>query len=81
MNSMEHPEVPTSPERNRPRTAPIIWGALFLAFCAWVAQRTFFPDALSPQLWLTAVAIGLGVLLLGVGVAVALRDRRKGPSL
>ena len=65
-----------TPERTRPRTGPIVWGALFLAFCAWITQRAFFPEAIAPELWLTAIAIGLGVLLLGVGIAVGVRDRR-----
>jgi len=64
------------PERARPRTGPIVWGTLFLAFCAWITQRAFFPEAIAPELWLTSIAIGLGVLLLGVGIAVGVRDRR-----
>lgn len=70
------PDPEASRPRSRLRTGPIVWGALFLAFCGWVTQRTFFPDAVTPELWLTGVAIGLGVLLLAVGIAVGLRDRR-----
>ena len=68
--------VAARPDRTRPRTGPIVWGTLFLAFCAWITQRAFFPEAIAPELWLTAIAIGLGVLLLGVGIAVGVRDRR-----
>lgn len=63
----------TSENRHRPRSGPIVWGGLLLAFCAWIAGRTFAPDHFDTQLWLIAVAIGLGVLLLGVGVFIALR--------
>lgn len=69
-----------TPERPRLRTGPIVWGALFLAFCAWIAQRAFFPEAIAPELWITFTAISLGVILLGVGIAVGVRDRRnQGP--
>lgn len=75
----DHPH-PIAPDRPRLRTGPIVWGALFLTFCAWIAQRAFFPDAIAPELWITFTAIGLGVILLGVGIAVGLRDRRnQGP--
>lgn len=70
------PAVAAAPARTSPRTGPIVWGTLFLAFCAWITQRAFFPEAIAPELWLTAIAIGLGVLLLGVGIAVGIKDRR-----
>lgn len=67
----------TPPESRAPRhlTSPIVWGAFFLAFCAWITQRTFFPDAVTSTMWVTFTAIGLGVLLLGIGIMVALRGR------
>lgn len=64
---------PEIQKNSRPRTGPIIWGALLLAFCAWVGQRTLFPDTVAPEMWITAVVLGLGLLLLTVGVMVALR--------
>lgn len=63
-------------ERARPRTGPIVWGVLFLIFCAWVTQRTFFPSTLTPQLWLIFAAIASGVVLLGVGLIIGIRGRR-----
>jgi len=64
-------------QRFRPRIGPVVWGAVFLTFCVWVAQRSFFPDTLAPEMWLTFAAIGLGLLLLVLGVLVAVRDRRR----
>lgn len=59
---------------SRLHISPIISGVIFLAFCAWITQRTFFPDALSPAIWLTSVAIGVGVLLLGAGIVALVRN-------
>jgi hypothetical protein len=53
------------PARTGPRTGPIVWGALILAFCG-----------LDTAWWITATVIGLGVLLLVVGGAILLRGRR-----
>jgi|GEM_PF-3222586 len=71
--------VTDAPRRVRPRTGPIVWGALFLTFCVWVAQRSFFPEIIAPEMWLTFTAIGLGILLLAVGIIVGLGDRRRQP--
>lgn len=59
-----------------PRTGPIVWGALILAFCGYAAQRAFGGGELDTAAWITATVIGLGVLLLGVGTAVIIRNRR-----
>lgn len=69
----EQPPRPAKPAG--PRTCPIIWGALILAFCGYIAQRTFGGTGLDGSWWLIASVIGLGVLLLGVGLTVILRGR------
>lgn len=71
------PEGMRSPVRQqpRPRTGPIVWGALILAFCGYVAQRTIDPAQADTTVWITATVIGLGLLLLGVGTAVLFRNR------
>ncbi len=63
------------PTRTGPRTGPIVWGALILAFCGYAAQRAFGTGGMDTAWWITATVIGLGVLLLAVGVAVAVRNR------
>lgn len=84
--------VPASPASQKraaqtmkagPRTGPIVWGALILAFCGYAAQRAFGDGELDTAAWITATVIGLGVLLLGVGTAVIIRNRRnaRGPSV
>lgn len=73
------PGPAASPQRRKsmPRTGPIVWGALILAFCGYVAQRTFGGGgSLDTAAWITATVIGLGVLLLGVGTAVLIRNSR-----
>lgn len=64
-------------ERPRPRTGPIVWGALILAFCVYIAQRTVSPGAVDTAAWVVATVIGLGLLLLGVAVAVLVRGGRR----
>ena len=68
--------APAPAYRTGPRTGPIIWGALILAFCAYVGQRAFGSGSLDAITWITITTIGLGVLLLIVGVTVVLRGRR-----
>lgn len=68
---------PTGRQQARPRTGPIVWGALILAFCGYVAQRTLYPGQPDATTWITATVIGLGLLLLGVGTAVLIRNRRR----
>ncbi len=75
--SDETQRVTSAPRRVRPRTGTIVWGALFFIFCIWVAQRSFFPETIAPEMWLTFTAIGLGILLLAVGIIVGLGDRRR----
>ncbi|NLA65696.1 MAG: hypothetical protein GX862_07190 [Leucobacter sp.] len=62
--------------QRRPRTGPIVWGALILVFCAFVTQRTLAPGTVNATTWIIASMIGLGALLLIVGVAVIFRSRR-----
>lgn len=64
-----------SSAKPRPRTGPIVWGALFLVFCAFVVQRELAPGAVDAAVWIAVTVIGLGVLLLAVGIAVVLRGR------
>ncbi|WP_336659074.1 hypothetical protein [Leucobacter sp. USHLN153] len=72
-------ETSGGPERELarpgPRTGPIVWGALILVFCAYVAQQVFGTDGLDAAGWITLAAIGVGALLLAVGVAVLVRNR------
>src|SRR5690606_346219 len=53
-----------------PRTGPIVWGALVLAFCGYIAQRVFGSGAADTAWWIAATVVGLGVILLIVGIAV-----------
>lgn len=62
--------------RTGPRTGPIIWGALILAFCAYVGQKAFGTGSLDAITWITITTIGLGTLLLLVGITVVVRGRR-----
>ena len=57
-----------------PRSGPIVWGALILVFCAYVAQLTL-GGGVDTTAWLIGTVIGLGVLLLVVGGAVLFRNR------
>ena len=74
-----HPQgtIPVAQTRSRrPRTGPIVWGAIFLACCAYIAQLQIAPNSINAVNWLIAGTIGLGLLLLGVGIAVVVRGRR-----
>jgi len=68
--------APAAPTRSGPRTAPIIWGVLILAFCAYILQRTLAPGTISGAAWITGTLFGLGALLLGVGIAIVIRNSR-----
>ncbi|PRI10561.1 hypothetical protein [Leucobacter massiliensis] len=70
------PAETQAPVSRGPRTSPIVWGALILAFCGYAAQRAFGGGELDTAWWITATVIGLGLLLLAVGGAVLLRNRR-----
>ncbi|GAA2822811.1 hypothetical protein FB468_1663 [Leucobacter komagatae] len=70
--------APAAQKRPRPRTSPIVWGALILVFCAYVAVRAA-GGSIDVTAWLITTILGLGALLLVVGVAVLVRssgDRR-----
>ncbi|GAB2565867.1 hypothetical protein [Leucobacter ruminantium] len=67
---------PSPNRRPRPRTGPIVWGALILAFCGYIAQRVFGTAELDAGWWIAATTIALGALLLLVGAAVVVRGRR-----
>ncbi|WP_017793145.1 hypothetical protein [Leucobacter salsicius] len=60
-----------------PRTGPIIWGVIILAFCGYIAQRLFGGAGADGSWWIIATVIGLGVLLLGIGLTVVLRNHRR----
>ena len=84
--AQQHPEPELAPhvvgeshlhmEKPRPRTGPIVWGALFLVFCAYVVQRELAPGAVDTAVWIAITVIGLGVLLLAVGIAVVIRGAK-----
>ena len=77
-----NPATPATPvpqgrvERLRPRTGPIVWGALVLAFCAYIAARSL-GGAVDATTWIITTIIGLGALLLCVGIAVLVRGSRE----
>lgn len=73
-----HPAQPSpAPTRPLPRTGPIVWGALILVFCGYVAQRSFGSGPLDGDAWVIATMLGLGAILLAVGTAVIVRNRRR----
>lgn len=74
--SRHHGDRSRSLQSPGPRTGPIVWGALILVFCGYIAQQVFGLGGIDPTVWITATIIGLGVLLLGVGIAVLVRNRR-----
>jgi hypothetical protein len=63
--------------RLRPRTGPIVWGCLILAFCAYIVQRVYAPDTVDTAFWITGTVFGLGAVLLGVGIAILARNARR----
>ena len=67
--------ISTAPGKPRPRTSPIVFGALILVFCAYVAVRAA-GGSIDPIAWLITTILGLGALLLLVGVAVLVRGSR-----
>ena len=72
-------DTPDGPREVRsdsgPRTGPIVWGALILAFCAYVVQRTVSPTSIDTTGWVAITVIGLGALFLIVGIVVMVRNR------
>lgn len=69
------PAAQQGPQKARPRTSPIVWGALILVFCAYVSVQAL-GGSVDPTAWLITTMLGLGLLLLGVGVAVLVRGSR-----
>ncbi|WP_449277680.1 hypothetical protein [Leucobacter sp. GX24907] len=67
---------PTETRRSVPRTGPIIWGVLILAFCAYVTQRSLAPDTVDTTVWATGTLLGLGAVLLLVGLGLLFRRNR-----
>ena len=67
----------SSNERPRPRTSPIIWGAIVLAFCAFSASQLLAPGAIDGTAFVIATIIALGVLLLVVSIVVIARNARR----
>lgn len=71
------PTPPAGDERGRPRTGPIVWGAIVLAFCLYVAAQALAPGSIDGTTFVIASVIGLGLLLLVVGAVVLGRGRRR----
>ena len=69
-------QTAAAPDARRPRTGPIVWGALILVFCAYVFQQAVAPGSVNAMTWAIFAVIGLGLLLLIVGVTVIIRSRR-----
>ena len=68
-----------APRGPRPvRSGPIVWGAIVLVACAFVAQQVLAPGTLDATAWVTALVLGLGVLLLVAGVAAVVKQSRRG---
>lgn len=63
-------------QKTRPRTGPIVWGCLILAFCAYIAVSTVSPGTVDTTNWIIATVLCLGVLLLAIGTAVVVRGAR-----
>ena len=61
----------------RPRTGPIVWGVLVLAFCAFTSFQTIAPNRVDGTTFVIAAMIGIGLLLLAVGTAVVVRSARQ----
>ena len=67
----------SSNERPRPRTSPIVWGAIVLAFCAFSAAQLIAPGALDGSAFVIATIIALGVLMLVVSIVVIARNAHR----
>jgi hypothetical protein len=68
---------PAGAQQARPRTGPIVWGAIVLAICVYMATQTLAPGSIDSMTFVIASVIGLGVLLLAVGAAVLARNSRQ----
>ena len=80
----EHHTQPTPPQaaQGRPRTWPIVWGVLVLAFCAYTTVQLVAPGSVDSTTFAIATVIGIGLLLLVVGAAILARTqfRNRGTS-
>lgn len=66
----------TDPRTLRPKTGPIVWGVLVLAFCVYTAFQAVAPGSVNGTTFVIAVTITLGVLLLAIGAAVIVRSSK-----
>lgn len=60
----------------RPKTGPIVWGVLVLAFCVFTMFQAIAPGVLDGTVFLIAAVISLGLLLLAISAAVIVRSAR-----
>lgn len=77
----EHRSTPQDPlpaetQVSRPRTGPIVWGVIVLAFCAYTAVQMLAPGSVDGTGFLIIATITLGLILLAVGAAVIARNAR-----
>ena len=66
----------TAPDRlprRRPLFATIFWGALMLAFAAFIAARELVPGGFDLVTWLLTAVVGIGLLLVIAGIIAASR--------
>lgn len=78
----EHPvtqtaDRPVDPRDLRPRSGPIVWGVIVLAFCVYTAFQAISPGSIDGTTFVIAATIALGLLLLAVGAAVIVRSSRR----
>lgn len=64
-------DTPVSEARRRPRFGTIVWGAVLLAFAAFMLLSTAFPEAHNATVWLLGAVIGLGLILVVAGIVAA----------
>lgn len=69
-------ESKPDPRNLRPKTGPIVWGVLVLAFCVYTASQTVAPGSVNGTTFVIAATITLGVLLLAIGAAVIVRSSK-----
>lgn len=73
--SASHP-APQRAGHSRPRTGPIVWGAIVLLICVYAALQLVAPGGIDTTTFVIFSTIGLGLLLLIVGGAVVVRNTR-----
>lgn len=59
--------------RRRPRFAPIVWGAMLLAFAVYVVAARLLPTPPDPTFWLLGGIIVVGLTLVVAGIMAAAR--------